>query len=212
MEAASSDLTSHAKVSFSRLLGHLCLLFHHHSRGTLSEECDTFEHATNPPAHMGTGSLPPDLDLSSLDDPSIPTEGLVDSVLRLGPSLPISCGLFRHNDLKITGPRPFDGGGFAKIWSGEKDDGKKVVIKSYRHYSSLSRLPAFLVSITAASNVEFCILRVVGRGSTRKLSFAAILIASMTGALHHFLVSIQVKSTPSPLCSKLWSTETSANI
>ncbi|KAF9778003.1 kinase-like domain-containing protein [Thelephora terrestris] len=144
MEAASSDLTSHAKVSFSRLLGHLCLLFHPHSRGTLSEECDTFEHATNPPAHMGTGSLPPDLDLSSLDDPSIPTEGLVDSVLRLGPSLPISCGLFRHNDLKITGPRPFDGGGFAKIWSGEKDDGKKVVIKSYRHYSSLSRLPAFL--------------------------------------------------------------------
>ncbi|KAF9778053.1 kinase-like domain-containing protein [Thelephora terrestris] len=144
MEATSSDLTSHAKVSFSRLLGHLCLLFHPHSRGTLSEECDTFEHATNPPALMGPGSLPPDVDLSSFNDPSTSTKKLVDSVLRLRPSLPVSCGLFRHNDLNITGQHPLDAGGSAKIWLCEENDGKKAVIKSYRYYSSSSRLPAFL--------------------------------------------------------------------
>ena len=92
-------------------------------------------------------SLPPEIDLSPMNNPGTPPEHLVDAVRNLGPFLPAGCELLGQGDLKIIGSCPIDAGGFADIWVGERDDGTKVAIKSYRYYSSSSCLPIYLVSV-----------------------------------------------------------------
>ena len=112
-------------------------------------------------------SLPPEIDLSSLNNPGTPPEHLVDAVQNLGPFLPTGCELLGQGDLKIVGSSPVDAGGFADIWVGEMDDGTKVAIKSYRYYSSSSCLPTYLVSVERHRNVFF-LLKVTCRGCSRK--------------------------------------------
>ena len=87
----------------------------------------------------------PGVDLRSLTNPSAPPEHLVNFVRCLEPFLPRGCELFGHDDLKVVGPHPIGGGGFSEAWVCERRDGMVVVIKSYRYYSSSSRLPVFLV-------------------------------------------------------------------
>lgn len=94
-------------------------------------------------------------------------EHLVGAVHNLKPFLPSGCEILGHGDLKITGSRPVDAGGFADIWVGERDDGTKVAIKSHRCYSSSSCSPIYSVSVERYRN-EFCLFKVTGRGCTTK--------------------------------------------
>lgn len=175
MEATSPNHIPRAKISLPRPLAHLCLFFHPHLRSAPRGECSHFEHTAAPPAPPRSLSLPPELDLSSMANLSTPPERLVDSVLSLNRFLLIGDELLGPNNLNIVGPHPVDGGGIAEIWLCERNDGKNVVIKSYRHYSSSSRLPTFWVSITPPwANCQFYLLRPVDRGFTRKRLFAII--------------------------------------
>jgi hypothetical protein len=112
-------------------------------------------------------SLLPEVDLSPMNDPSTPSEDLVDAVHNLKPFLPSGCEIMGQGDLKIAGSGPINAGGFADIWVGKRDDGTKVAIKSYRHYSSSSSLPIYLVSVEHDRNA-FCLLMAPGRGYTGK--------------------------------------------
>lgn len=91
-------------------------------------------------------SLPPEVDLSFVNNPSTSPEHLVDAVQLLKPHLPIGCQLFGQGDMKIVGPFPIDAGGFADIWVGEMSDETVVAVKSYRYYSLSSHLPIYSVS------------------------------------------------------------------
>ena len=81
-----------------------------------------------------------------MTNPSTPVEQLVDAVQNLKQFLPDGCELFGQGDLKIIGPYPAGAGGSADIWLAEMSDGIRVAIKSYRYYSSSSRLSVYLVS------------------------------------------------------------------
>jgi len=159
----------HTRDVFPHLLMYLRLLFHpqgtppsrdaqHDWCGMPSSTTDALDHSL---------SLLPEIDLSSLNNPGTPPEHLVDAVRNLGPFLPIGCELLGQGDLKVVGSSPVDAGGFADIWVGERDDGTKVAIKSYRYYSSSSCLPTYLVSVDRYRNV-FCLLKVTRRGCSRK--------------------------------------------
>ena len=165
----TKHLSFHARDAFPRLLVYLHLLFHlrgtptsrdaHHDRCDMpSCTVDALDHSL---------SLPPEIDLSPMNSPGIPPEHLVDAVRNLGPFLPTGCELLGQGDLKITGSGPIDAGGFADIWVGERDDGTKVAIKSYRYYSSSTCLPTYLVSSKRYHNV-LCLLKVTCRGCSRK--------------------------------------------
>jgi len=159
----------HARDIFPRLLMYLRLLFHPQGtppfRDAQHDRCGMTSRAVDPLGHLL--SLLSEIDLSSLSDPGTPPEHLVDAVRNLGPFLPTGCELLGQGDLKIVGSTPVDAGGFADIWAGERDDGTKVAIKSYRYYSSSSCLPTYLVSVERHRNV-FCLLKVTRRGCSRK--------------------------------------------
>ena len=114
--------------------------------------------------------LLPDLNLSFMNNPGSPPEQLVVAVQNLKQFLPSGCEVLGEGDLKIPGPYPTSEGGFADVWLGEMKDGTRVAIKSQRRHSSLSCLPAFLVSrkaCTTDSNT-FSSQDVIYRGCTGK--------------------------------------------
>ena len=95
---------------------------------------------------MPDQSLPPEIDLSPMNNPGTQPENLIDAVRNLQPFLPSGCELLGQGDLKITCSYPIDAGGFADVWLGEMNDGMTVAIKSHRYYSSSSCLSVYLVS------------------------------------------------------------------
>jgi len=101
-------------------------------------------------------SLPPEINFSLANNTGTPPEHLVDAVRNLRPFLPIGCELLGEGDLKFVGSTPIDAGGFADVWVGERGDGTKAAIKSYRYYSSSSCLPTYLVSVECYRNVFAC--------------------------------------------------------
>jgi len=92
------------------------------------------------------GSLPQEIDFSTMANPSALPEDLVDAVCDLKPFLPMGCELLGQGDLTIVGTHPIDAGGFADVWVGKRNDGTVVAIKSHRQNSSSSRLPIYSVS------------------------------------------------------------------
>ena len=156
-EPSSTHITSQAREIFSCFLAYLHPLLPPHdtnlSQGILREERDPLERPTGPPAFLE--GLPLEFDLSSMTDPSTPSQHLVDTVRRLKPFLPSNCQLLGPIDLKVIGSYAVDGGGFAEIWICQRNDGTTVVIKAFRYYSSSSRLPAFLVSASGARMQRF---------------------------------------------------------
>jgi len=147
-----------ARDAFPHLLIYLRLLFYPQgtppSRGARHDRCDMPSHTIDALDH--SLSLPPDIDLSPVNNTGTPPEHLVDTVRNLGPLLPIGCELLGQGDLKIIGSSPVDAGGFADIWVGERDDGTKVAIKSYRYYSSSSCLPTYLVGVSDTAMCSAC--------------------------------------------------------
>jgi hypothetical protein len=190
--------------AFTRLLVHLRLLFHPQgappSRGTQYDWCGMPSRTVDALGHWL--SLPPEIDLSPMNSPGTPPERLVEAVRNLGPFLSVGCEMLGQGDLKIVGSRPVDAGGFADIWIGERDDGTKVAIKSYRYYSSSSCLPIYLVSVERHRNV-FCLLKVIRRGCTGKQRHAAV---STTTAifLYRSLGFTPLVNTRSLSFSSLW--------
>ena len=165
----TKHLPLHARDTFPRLLMYLRLLSHpqgtppsggpqHDWSSMPSRIVDTLDHSL---------PLPPEIDFPPMDSPGTPPEHLVDAVRNLVPFLPVGCEQLGQGDLKIVGSSPVDAGGFADIWVGERDDGTRVAIKSYRYYSSSSCLPAYLVSAERHRNV-FYLLKVTCRGCSRK--------------------------------------------
>ena len=137
------------------------------SRDGRHERCDVpcTPHSLDPPQ-----PLLPDLNLSFMNNPGTPPEQLVVAVQNLKQFLPSGCEVLGEGDLKIPGPYPTSEGGFADVWLGEMKDGTTVAIKSQRRHSSLSCLPAFLVSCkgcTAGSN-KFSSSEITYRGCTGK--------------------------------------------
>ena len=113
------------------------------SRGARRKRCDV---SCAPRSSDRSQPLLPDLDLSFMNDPGTPPEQLVVAVQNLKPFLPSGCEVLGEGDLKIPGPYPASGDGFAEMWVGEMKDGTRVAIKSQRRHASSSSLPAFLVS------------------------------------------------------------------
>jgi len=111
------------------------------SRGGRHEQCG-FSCVADTPDQ----SLPPEIDLSPMNNPGTPPEKLIDAVRSLKLFLPSKCELLGQGDLKITGSYPIDAGGFADVWVGQMNDGTTVAIKSHRYYASSSCLPVYLVS------------------------------------------------------------------
>ena len=153
MAAGSSNpVSSHARDSFSRLLTHLfCLCHPQHtcdSQSVQLGECDLVKHTVDPPAQWG--SVSPEVDLSSVANPSTSSEHLVSAVWGLKPFLPSSCKLFGPNDMKIDGSHPIGGGGYAETYVCKWNNGHTAVIKSYRRHSSSNHLSTFLVSVTCS--------------------------------------------------------------
>ena len=148
---------------------HLRSLSHPHgtssSRGERREWCGLPSYIVDAPDQ--SWSLPPETDLSLVNNPNNPPEHLVDIVRSLRPFLPIGCELLGQGDLKVVGSCPIDAGGFADVWVGEKNNGTTVAIKSLRHYSSSSCVPIYLVSGECYCNV-FSSLKMFGRGCTRR--------------------------------------------
>lgn len=128
---------------------YLRLLLHPHetssSRGARHEWCG-LPCATDLPDQPQ--SLPPEIDLSLMKNPSTPLEHPVEAVRSLKPFLPGGCEVLGQGDLKITGSFPIDAGGFADMWVGKMKDGTTVAIKSHRSYSSTSCLPVYVVSVS----------------------------------------------------------------
>ena len=69
---------------------------------------------------------------------------LFDLAGQLRPSLLPRYRWLGQEDLRVVGPHPIDGGGFADILVGEMGD-QKVAIKSYRCYESVDHMPAYTV-------------------------------------------------------------------
>jgi len=90
--------------------------------------------------------LPPEIDLSPMNNLNTPPEHLVDAVRNLEPFLPTGCELLGQEDLKIISSYPIAAGGFADVWAGERNDGTAIAIKSYRRYSSSTCLLIYSVS------------------------------------------------------------------
>lgn len=137
----------------------------------------------------------PEIDLFPMNDPGTPPEHLVDAVRDLRPFLPIGCELFGQGDLKIVGLSPVDAGGFADTWVGERDDGTKVAIKSYRYYSSSGCLPVYLVGVEC-NRSAFCPLNFALRGCIRKHRCAVVSRTTAT-SLYHSSGFIPLANTPS---------------
>jgi hypothetical protein len=198
--------------AFPRLLVYLRLPFHPQgtppSGGAQHGWCSMSSRAIDAPDH--SLSLPPEIDLSPVNNPGTPPEHLVDTVRNFGPFLSIWCKMLGQGDLKIFGTSPVDAGGFADIWVGERDDGTKVAIKSYRYYSSSSCLPIYLVSVQCNRNA-FCPLKVAHRGCIGKQQHTAV---STTTAmlLYRLLGFIPLANTLSPSFLSLWINRTSESI
>lgn len=125
----SKQLPFYARDAFPRLT-YLRLLFYPQGasppRDAQHDQCYVPSCAADPLDH--SVSLPPEIDLSQMDNPSTPPEHLVDAVRNLRPFLRTGCEMLGQGDLKIAGPCPIDAGGFADVWAGERDDGTKVAI------------------------------------------------------------------------------------
>ena len=113
------------------------------SRDARHERCDV---SCAPRQLDRSQPLLPDFDLSFMNNPGTPPEQLVIAAQNLKPFLPSGCEVLGEGDIKIPGPYPASGDGFAEMWIGEMKDGTKVTIKSQRRDSSSSNLSAFLVS------------------------------------------------------------------
>ena len=149
--------------------------------------------------HLGVAdqlqSLPPGIDSSAMINIGTRPECLVENVQRFRPFLPDRCGFFGPENLKIVGSYPFDAGGFADLWMGERNDGAIVAIKSLRCYSSLSCLPAYVVSDERSHN-PFPLINIISRSCTRKHRHT-VSSTTMTTLLSHSLGFIQPLNTPS---------------
>ena len=154
----TKHLPLRAKDALPRLFIHLHLLFYpqgtHPSRSTQHDQCGMLSGTADGLDH--SLSLPPEIDLSPVNNTGTPPEHLVDAVRNLRPFLPTGCELLGEGDLKVVGSSPIDAGGFADVWVGERDDGTKVAIKLYRYYSSSSCLPTYLVSVKRYHDVFAC--------------------------------------------------------
>ena len=151
-----------------RLLLYLRMLFRPKgtpSRGTRHDQYPMPSRAVNASDH--SPSLPPEINLSPTNNSSTSSEHFVDAVHSLRSFLPDECEMLGQGDLKIFSSCPINAGGFTDVWVGERDDGTKVAIKSYRYYSSSSCLPIYLVSVKCYRNV-FCLLNITRRGCSRK--------------------------------------------
>ena len=190
--------------TFPRLLIYLRLLFYPkrnpHSGGGQHDWCGVPYCAVEALDHLPL--RPPEIDLSPMNDPGTPPEHLVDAVRNLRPFLPIGCELLGQGDLKIVGLSPVDAGGFADTWVGERDDGTKVAIKSYRYYSSSGCLPIYLVGVEC-NRSTFCPLSVTLRGCIRKHR-RAVVSTTTTISLYHSLGSIPLTNTRSLSFLTLW--------
>jgi len=205
----SKHLPLHAKATFSRILVYLRLLFHPHGtsypRGAQHDWCDVSTCAADTPDQ--SQSFPPEIDLPFVNNPDTPPERLVDAIQNLKPFLPTGCELLGQGDLKIISSHPIDAGGFADVWVGERHDGTKVAIKSYRCHSSSTCLPIYLVSNECYRNV-LCSLNYIGRGCTRKHWYAAG-STTMTSVSCRSLEFIPRESTHFLSFPHLWTTRTS---
>lgn len=153
--------------------------------------------------------LPPDIDLSFMNNPGTSPEHFVDAVRRLKPSLPIGCELLGQGDLRILGSYPIDAGGFADVWLGEKSDGTLVAVKSHRYYSSSSCLPIY--SVSSEYCCVLCLLKGPNRGCTRKHRYT-VASTTTTAASPRSLGSTPPLNTHSPLSLNLWTISTLESI
>ena len=95
--------------------------------------------------------VPPELDLSFMNDADFPVERLVGAVQNLEPFLSNGCGLLGQQEVKIVGSCPIDAGGSADVWAGEMN-GNAVAVKSCRRNASSSCLPVYWVSSECHNN------------------------------------------------------------
>jgi len=139
---------------FYRSLNYLYRLFHPHE--TLPLGCVQHEgseiHLCLVEETVQLESLPQDIDLSTVANPTALPEDLVDAVRNLKPYLPIGCELLGQDDLNVVGAHPIDAGGFADVWVGKRNDGTVVAIKSHRHRYSSSCLPIYSVRLVLAGH------------------------------------------------------------
>jgi hypothetical protein len=152
----------------SRIPKYVPLLLHRRRtptpRGTQRERGDTLPCAVPVPDLLQL--LPPELDLSPMNNAGAPPENLVRGVRNFKPFLPDGCELLGKENLEITTTGPVDAGGIADILIGEKN-GTTVAIKSYRQYASSSPLTTYLVSYKYYPNM-LCLPDVIGRGCLRR--------------------------------------------
>jgi len=133
---------------FFRLLGYLRRLSQSHEasppRSAQREGNETHSCHAETPEQLEWSA--PEIDPSSVTSFSALPEHLVDAVRRLKPFLPVGCELLAEGDLRVVGSRPIDAGGFADVWTGERNDGTVVAIKSHRYHSTSSCRSTYLVS------------------------------------------------------------------
>ena len=122
----------HPKVSFSRLLTSLRLLFHLKTR---LERADVSSRTANAPDQLE--SLP--------IDPGTVCDHLVDLMRHLQSLLPGGCEWLERGALELVGEYPVDAGGVADVWVGRMSN-RRVAIKAHRCYSSSNYLSAYVVS------------------------------------------------------------------
>ena len=195
----------------SRLLVFLRLLVH--PQGTSPSRGAQDEHRGMIPRPAGvvdyTLSLPPEVDLSSITNSDTSPEHLVTAVRDLLPLLPIGCKLFGQGDLHIVGSYPINAGGLADVWVGKMNNGMAVAIKSYRHYSSSSCLPIYVVSVECCRVLH--LLKVTKSGCTRK-RWHAVASATTAKVLCPSWGFIPLRNTRLLSSFSSWSTMTSENI
>ena len=166
-----SCLPSHAKSNLFRFLRCPRRLFlPNKSSPSRDALCGQYDTRCTPHSSHRSQSLLPGIDLSLVNSPGTPSEQLVAAVQNLKPVLLSEFEVLGEGDLKITGPYPVSGDGFAEVWVGEMKDGTRVAIRSQRCHSSSSCLPAFLVSCkryTTDSGI-FSSPDVIYRGCARK--------------------------------------------
>jgi len=193
---------------FCRSLKYLCQPFHHHETlpGCAQHEGSEI-HLCLAEEPVQLESLPPDIGLSTMANPTALPEDLVDAVRDLKPFLPIGCEFLGQDDLAIVGAHPIDAGGFADVWIGKRNDGTAVAIKSHRCYSLSSCLPIYSVRLVLLTT-GFRSRKIAGRGCTRKHRYAAT-STTIGKVLYRSLEFIPPRHTHLPSFLSAWTIQTS---